>query len=126
MRQEGEEKPDIVYRGGNNTLNNFTPAPKDLKPGKGGKDDYGLSTFRTHDQATQGQGGKSQELDLNKIREMGFFVFERGDGHVAIRPMTDEEFKTWTATKGTGVVHPRSVMVQSARVGEVRTPEVKK
>jgi RHS repeat-associated protein len=121
-----EEKPDIVYRGGNNTLNNFTPAPKDLRRGPGGEDDYGLSTFRTPEQATQGNGGKAQKIDLNKIREMGFFVFPRDDGHVAIRPMTEEEFKAWVATKGTEEVHYRSVMVKEARIGEVNLPKGKR
>jgi hypothetical protein len=64
-------------------------------------DDYGLSTFRTHEQATQGKGGKFQKLDLSLIRKLGFIGISRPDGHVAIRPRTEDEMKEWVKSKGT-------------------------
>ncbi|MEJ0101529.1 MAG: hypothetical protein WDO19_02745 [Bacteroidota bacterium] len=115
--ERDKEKEDIVYRGGAFSTTNFTPRP--------GKDDgeekdkkSGLSTFRTPLQATQGQEGKAQKIDLNVLRKMGFVITEV-DGHVGIRPPTQEELKQWAKTRGE-TIHYRTVMVMAARTGEVR------
>lgn len=50
----------------------------------------GLSTFTSHLKATRGEGGKSQKLDKKMLINMGFELFETPDGHVSIRPPTQQ------------------------------------
>jgi RHS repeat-associated protein len=134
---KNDKEPMFLYRGGGNTLVNFTPALKDTRmteddPKKIPKP--GLSTFTNPLAATQGQGGKVQVLSVALLKLMGFVLDFKGD-HVGIRPPeplnTNTLLVQWAETKeglkaGTQPPHLFSILVKQARVGDETLPTNKK
>lgn len=122
VKTETEEQENVVYRGGSAGALNLTPRERDQD---------GLSTFRTHEQATQGQGGKSQVLDVEKLKQFGFEVIESPNGHVSIRPPSQEEHQDWINSRkdvaaGKRQQHVRTTMVQMSIKRQHYTPERKR
>jgi len=121
-----DNNSEYIFRGGSFTDKNFTPRPgQDDKTGP----KSGLSTFVSHFQATMGQGGKSQMLNVSALRKMGFVLTFTPDGHVGIRPPSQQQLVDWAKTRpgldqGNNA-HILTEMLKSARVQEVKTPQVK-
>ena len=82
-----------------------------------------VSTIRTPHQATRGNAGQVQKLDLNELRKMGFTIVSRDDGHVSIRPPGDSQamLSHWAASRPGlftgGPVHVLTRMVEMAWKG---------
>ncbi len=121
LAKEEKEEPEFIYRGGSFTDSNFTPRP--------GKDDgiglkSGLSTFQTPLQATQYKDGKAQELSVDALKKLGFSLKKTSDGHVGIRPPSQEKLKEWAASRpgleNGDDAHILTEMVKSARTREVK------
>ncbi|MBF6652488.1 hypothetical protein C3B47_06220 [Flavobacterium columnare] len=119
--KDDDNDDKYIYRGGAFTDSNFTPRPN-KDDGVGPKS--GLSTFTTPIQATMGQGGKAQQLSVNKLKLMGFVLTNTPDGHVGVRPPSQEKLKEWASTRpelaNGGDTHILTDMVKSARVGEIK------
>jgi len=138
-RDTKEDGKNLVYRGGKFNPANFTVRENDLDEEKYGLR-AGFSTFDNHNQATQGEGGPSQVLDLNIAKALGFIEVRDGT-HVSLRlPSKDEEL-AWAKTRPDMVskqledfmgfselkkVHVRTVLLMLTRVKQFDTPKVKK
>jgi RHS repeat-associated protein len=122
-KENVDDGPEHVYRGGAYTDINFTPRPGQ-DDGTGPKS--GLSTFITPIQATRGNGGKVQTLDVKTLAYSGFIITIVPDGHAGIRPPTQEELEKWAATRPKletgGDVHERTQAAKAARKGEFKVP----
>ncbi|MWP50011.1 hypothetical protein [Gilliamella sp. Lep-s21] len=105
----------IIYRAGSGTLNNFTPAVKDL-PG-------GLSTFTTTEVMIKKMPStsKAQIIDISKLGSGVEAVLDGSDGHVSIRPKGDLDgsaLKKWTELKGVDAPNPLAEDVKKGHIGE--------
>jgi RHS repeat-associated protein len=106
--------PNLLYRGGSATPNNFTPRPL--------IDSTGLSTFDTLEAATP-PGGKAQVIDVSKLKSLLAIPDAPPEGHVSITPEDAALLEEWAATRGTGQVHPLTQELLDARVSEVKRPK---
>jgi len=114
-----------IYRGGPNTLNNYTPRPRK----EGQNDDVtgpkkGLSTFESFAAATL-RASKAQIIETDNLG--GELTAVRNgvgpqDTHVSILPTNDgndEKLFAWAAAKmGDKTDHAYSRAVRAARTGE--------
>jgi len=115
--QDDKNKQNIVWRGGGQTNQTFTPRPdKDTDPDS---DKRGLSTFRDPNRAAPNTGSTAQGIDLNKIDRSKFDVIETPDGHVSIRPKTQQELEEWAQSRPNAntTPHPYTSDVRSAATG---------
>ncbi|MDB6066116.1 MAG: repeat protein [Pedosphaera sp.] len=106
--------PEIVFRGGSATADNLTPRP--------GKDPTGLSTFESIEAATP-PGGKAQIIDTSKLGSLKPVPDAPPPGHVSITPKNPALLEPWTATRGTGQIHPLTQELIDAIIGEVKRPK---
>jgi len=116
---------EIIYRGGPFTDKVFTPRAKDAGIGPRS----GLSANKDPLQATNGKGGKVQALSVDALKEMGFQLTEELDGHVGIRPPSQNLLQEWAKTRegldSGNSAHILTHMVKSARMGQMRLPKQK-
>ncbi|NQZ38378.1 MAG: hypothetical protein HRT58_22145, partial [Crocinitomicaceae bacterium] len=104
-----------AYRSGGPSLNNLTPRQK-VDPATGLdrlKNDLnsGMSTNVNKPR------GKSQAIDISKLKGTGLEAIQDGTDHITIRPANDPDklkLKDWAETKGTDVDHKFSKAVSSA------------
>jgi hypothetical protein len=104
-----------VYRMGSATPNNMTPR-QEFDPATGLRRkkndlDSGLST------TIKKPKGKSQAIDVAKLKGTGLEAVQDGVDHVTIRPVDDPDklkLKEWAETKGTPVDHEYSKAVANA------------
>jgi RHS repeat-associated protein len=95
------EDSDIVYRGGKMTDTNFTPRPV--------KDADGLSADRNPATAAKrASSDRAQGLSVKRLKELGFDVVERADGHVSIRPPDQATLNQWADTRPGLISNPGS------------------
>lgn len=117
-KQGAEQGGKLVYRGGSDSADNLTPRPG--KDTDAGDPKRGLSTFDSLEKALR-PGEKAQVIDTSKLTSCGAHCTP--DGHVSLRPGTQEELEAWAKTRGTGDVHPLTKEVKEAVVGTVKRPQ---
>ena len=107
----------LVYRAGENTLNNYTPSlPKDLN---------GLSMFSDIDTLKQRlpKADKAQVIDLSKLGDK-LVAIDDGNGHISIKPANDIngiEMKKWGDLKGSDELpNPLAEQIKKSRVDTVK------
>lgn len=105
----------LVYRRGSKFPDNLTPRP--------GIDLDGLSTFVSLEAAVS-PGGKAQVLDTEKLRQLSAVPTADPPGHVVLTvvPSNPQLLQAWSATRGSGIVHPLTQELLDAIVDTVRRP----
>ncbi len=126
LKSDKNDDNIVVYRGGGFTDLNFTPRPN-KDDGTGIKS--GLSAFMTAEQATFGQGGKAQALSVGLLKLYGFEVNIAPDGHVGIRPPSQEVLKNWAKSRpqleSGAPAHDLTKILKATKVNEVQLPKKK-
>ncbi|MBE2201483.1 MAG: RHS repeat-associated core domain-containing protein, partial [Anaerolinea sp.] len=93
-----------IYRGASGTPDSITPRPGiDDVPGSQGQ--LGLSFFDSLDNPNV-KPGKYVSIDVARLSNLEAHFDNIPLGHVSVRPPTLHELQGWSATRGTGQIHP--------------------
>jgi hypothetical protein len=100
--------PLVVYRRGGDTLENYTPALKDLEhPGFG----YSTTLIPSH--------GPNQILMPSKLGPQLESIRD-GANHVSFWPKDRSRFPEWVHSRGSNPAHPFTYEVQASRIDRIK------
>lgn len=94
-----------IYRAASGTPDSLTPRPGiDDVPGPHGQ--MGLSFFDSLDNPNIRPGSKYVSIDVAGLNNLEAHFDNVPPGHVSVRPQTLHQLQGWSATRGTGQIHP--------------------
>jgi len=109
----------LAYRAGSPTPANMTP-----RQGRDTEGELrGLSAFDTAERAAAASTGptvKVQVIETNRLTLLGEFRHPVPEGHISLRPETQEQLEEWAASRGADGTHPMTEHVIAAIIDEVR------